>query len=135
LPNGDLFCFDNGFRRWFQGIGGLYSRGAEFAIDEKAMTVRQIWQYGADRGVETYSTIISSADRLPITQNRLISPGIVQIPPGSTAVCYSKMIEVTYPAGQIVFEATSHFKNLLSQTAGNGGFDLTYRSHRIPSLY
>jgi arylsulfate sulfotransferase len=135
LPNGNLFCFDNGFRRWFQGLGGLYSRGVEFAIDEKALAVRQIWQYGQDRGVDLYSTIISSADRLPVTQNRLISPGIVQIPPGSLAICYSKMIEVTYPAGQVVFEATSHFKNLMSQTAGNGGFDLTFRSHRIPSLY
>jgi len=45
------------------------------------------------------------------------------------------MVEVTYPAGQVVFEATSHFKDLYSLTAGNGGFDLTYRSHRIPSLY
>jgi arylsulfate sulfotransferase len=135
LPSGNLLCFDNGFRRWFQGVGGLYSRGAEFSVDEKAMTVRQIWQYGAERGVNMYSTIISSADRLPVTQNRLISPGIVQIPPGSLDVCYSKMVEVTYPAGQVVFEATSHFKDLYSLTAGNGGFDLTYRSHRIPSLY
>ena len=135
LPNGNLLCFDNGFRRWFQGSSGYYSRGAEFAINEKVMTAGLVWQFGQDRGENMYSTIISSCDRLPATGNRLISPGIVQIPPGSLDLCYSQMIEVTYPGNQVVFQATSTFKNLLSGTAANGGFDLTYRSHRIPSLY
>jgi hypothetical protein len=81
--------------------------------------------------MDLYSTIISSVDRLPTTQNRLVAPGIVQLP----AESYSKIVEVTYPAGQVVFEATAHFKNLLSTNTANGGFDLTYRSRRIPSLF
>jgi hypothetical protein len=39
---------------------------------------------------------------------------------------------VTYPAGQVVFESTAHLKNLYAPPAG---FDIIYRSRRIPSLY
>jgi hypothetical protein len=59
-----------------------------------------------------------------------MNPGIVQLPAGS----YAKVIEVTYPGKQVVFEATARFKNLLSLGTANGGFDLVYRSRRI-SLY
>jgi arylsulfate sulfotransferase len=130
LPNGHLFVFDNGFRRWFSDVSDFFSRGVEYVIDENALTVRQLWQYGKERGIELYSTIISDVDDLPLTHNRLMNPGIVQLPAGS----YAKVIEVTYPGKQVVFEATARFKNLLSLGTANGGFDLVYRSRRI-SLY
>ncbi len=130
LPNGHLFVFDNGFRRWFSDVSDFFSRGVEYLIDEKALTVRQIWQYGKERGIELYSTIISDVDDLPLTHNRQMNPGIVQLPTGS----YAKVIEVTYPGKQVVFEATARFKNLLSLGTANGGFDLVYRTRRI-SLY
>jgi len=127
LANGHHFIFDNGFRRWFSDVSDFFSRGVEYAIDEKAMTVRQVWQYGKERGMELYSTIISDVDDLPLTHNRLICPGIVQLP----AESYAKIVEVTYPGKQVVFEATARFKNLLSLGTANGGFDLVYRSRRI----
>jgi len=129
LPGGHLICFDNGFRRLFSDLGPYYSRNAEYEIDEKAMTVRQVWQYGKERGMDLYSTIISSVDRLPTTGNRLMAPGVVQLPTES----YAKVVEVTYPAGQVVFEAKIGLRNLYVTPAG--GFDIVYRSRRIPSLY
>jgi arylsulfate sulfotransferase len=129
LPNGNFVCFDNGFRRLFSDLGPYYSRTAEYIIDEKARTVRQVWQYGKERGMDLYATIISSVDRLPTTGNRLMAPGIVQLPTQS----YAKVVEVTFPAGQVVFEATAYLRNLY--VPATGGFDIVYRSRRIPSLY
>ncbi len=128
LPNGNLFMFDNGLTRSFSPDGPTYSRGVEYVIDESQMTVRQVWQYGEERGPEFYSVIISDVDLLPATGNRLIMPGIV-----FGADPRALVTEVTYPGKQVVFEAQIHFKNLLS--SGNlswGNFDLVYRSERLP---
>lgn len=130
LANGHYFIFDNGFRRWFSDVTGFFSRGVEYIIDDRAMTVREVWQYGKERELDLYSTIISSVDDMPLTHNRLINPGIVQLTTGS----YAKIVEVTYPGKQVVFEATARFKNLLSQGTANGGFDLVYRSRRVSIL-
>lgn len=128
LPNGNLFLFDNGLTRSFSPDSPTYSRGVEYRIDESQMTVRQVWQYGEERGADFYSVIISDVDLLPSTGNRMIMPGILFGPDPRALVT-----EVTYPGKQIVFEAALHFKNLLS--SGNlswGNFDLVYRSERMP---
>ena len=74
LPNGDLMIFDNGTNRTLDpvdgnnalnGATGKYSRAAEYKIDPKAMTVQQVWQYGKERYVECYSSIVSSVQYLP----------------------------------------------------------------------
>lgn len=129
LPNGNIFIFDNGLFRNFSTSTQL-SRGVEYTIDEANMTVRQVWQYGKERGPEFYSPIISDVDYLPETGNRLISPGIVGIPAPRALVT-----EVTYPDGQVVFEVSIEFKNLQSSgkmTDRWGAFDLVYRSERLP---
>ena len=132
LPNDDFFMFDNGDGRNFSYAGPFYSRAVEYRIDEANMTVQQIWQYGQERGKATYSSIISDVDRMPLTQNRFMAPGIVQNPPYS----YAKIVEVSYPDKMVVFEATINFKTLLSPTGGlvAGHFDNIFRSHRI-SIY
>jgi arylsulfate sulfotransferase len=106
-----------------------FSRCVEFHVDEEAMTVQQIWQYGRERGPETYSRIISAVDSLPLTLNRLFCPGIVQTANGS----YAKVVEVSYPDKALVFEATLHFKNLLAPPNTTLA-DNIYRSYRI-SIY
>lgn len=128
LPDRRILVFDNGLQRDFTGGPGLFSRGVEYQIDEESMTVRQTWQYGEERGVEYFSSIISNVDHLPGTGNRLIAPGITG---GDRAF----VTEVTYPTGEVVFEARIEFKNELStgETAW-GDFDLVYRSRRL-SLY
>jgi arylsulfate sulfotransferase len=128
LPDGNFFIFDNGIGRGFSYRSPYFSRGVEYAVDEGRMTVRQVWEYGQERGQEMYSTIISNVDRLPLTGNRLIAPGIVEDGPSS----YAKVVEVTYPDKAVVFEATLHFKNL--SWTGEGVADNVYRSHRV-SLY
>ena len=64
--------FDNGLSRNFETVGVPFSRGVEYEIDESAMTVRQVWQYGEERGPDYHSPIISDVDLLPSTGNRLI---------------------------------------------------------------
>jgi arylsulfate sulfotransferase len=130
LPDGNIFIFDNGARRNFSPGGPFYSRGVEYRVHENTMTVQQIWEYGKERGQETFSLVISNVDDLPLTQNRLIVPGIVENPPEF----YAKVIEVSYPDKLVVFEATVYFKNLIAIGSDNGPYDTIYRSHRL-SIY
>jgi hypothetical protein len=58
-----------------------------------------------------------------------MSPGIIQASSGNAA----KYVELTYPGGEVVFEATIKLKALLA-APGAPGFDAVYRSHRV-SLY
>ena len=69
LPDGRLMLFDN---TNFDIIGPdkklkqeqLYSRAVIYEIDDKEKTVRQVWQYGKERGRELYSSFISDVDYL-----------------------------------------------------------------------
>ncbi|MEQ8907869.1 MAG: aryl-sulfate sulfotransferase [Vicingaceae bacterium] len=125
LPNGNLFLFDNGANRNYQQ--GTYSRAVEYKIDEENMTVQQVWQYGKERGNETYSEIISDVDYLEETGNILFAPGIIGsvwgVAPNST-----KVVEVSRPGGTVVFEATLHFKN---ERITQGSFDMSYRAEKV----
>jgi arylsulfate sulfotransferase len=124
LPNGNIFIYDNGFNRNFE-FAGNYSRGVEYEIDETNRTVRQVWEYGKDRGPELNSPIISDVDVLE-NGNRLISSGIIFGPDPKT-----KIVEVLYPQKTVAFEMTLHHKN--SQSSGSfnwGDFDLMYRAEK-----
>lgn len=57
-----LTVFDNGDSRGFEqpAIASMkYSRGVVYKIDQKKMTVEQIWEYGKQRGKEWYSPVTS----------------------------------------------------------------------------
>lgn len=59
---GTLTVFDNGDGRGLEQPAlptMKYSRFVEYKIDEKNMTVQQIWEYGKDRGYDWYSPITS----------------------------------------------------------------------------
>ncbi len=56
-----IFQFDNGENRNYQNES-LFSRAVEYAIDDDAMTIQQIWDYGRNRGRLTYSSIVSDVD-------------------------------------------------------------------------
>lgn len=129
LSNGHLFLFDNGFNRNFNPNAAGFSRGVEYRIDEETMTVQQLWEYGSLRSAELFAPIISDVDCLPVTGNRLMVPGIID--PGS-ADPSARIIEVTYPGGEVVFEAVLRLKN----AGGNGEFawgqfDIVYRGERM----
>lgn len=127
LENGNLFLLDNGFNRQFTGEE-QYTHGVEYDIDEDALTVAQVWEYGKERGAEFFSPIISDVDVLPTTKNRLITSGI-----SFAATNYSTIVEVNYPSKELVFEAKLYYRNELVDGGvfAWGGFDLTYRSERV----
>jgi arylsulfate sulfotransferase len=130
LKNGNLLLFDNGFNRLFQGRRFPMSRAVEYAIDEGAKTVRQVWQYGADRGPDYFSDIISDVDTLPGTHNLLVTSGSVRPSPNGP---HAYVTEITYPAGKAVFEARIDFKDAHSnlKAGGWGNIDIVYRAERL----
>lgn len=79
----DILLFDNGFTRFAKGITFMkaslvaeeimaydnYSRMVHYRINEKSMTVEQIWQYGKERGEELFS--ISTGSSQLLTNNNI----------------------------------------------------------------
>lgn len=71
LDNGDLLLFDNGTAKVKRSqndkrVTGndVYSRAVVYDIDTEKMTVKQVWQYGKERGGEWYSDWISGANSI-----------------------------------------------------------------------
>jgi len=67
LPDGDIFVFDNGHFRSKSKDKYLknsenFSRGVRYRIDTEKMEIRQIWQYGKERGAEFFSPYISNVE-------------------------------------------------------------------------
>ncbi len=110
MPNGNISLFDNGDNRNFTGAE-TYSRAVEYQIDKENMTVKQIWQYGKDRGAEMYSKIVSDVDYLADEKHMLISPGAC----GPNGAKFGKSIEVNYQSGEVIFEATIKSQKALSE--------------------
>lgn len=69
LPNNNVFIFDNGNNRSKTENNGVsadnnYSRGVIYSINTNDMTIKQVWQYGKERGSAYYSPYISDVDYL-----------------------------------------------------------------------
>ena len=120
LPNGDLMLFDNGTNRTLDpadgnavrnGAPGKYSRAVEYKIDPVKMTVQQIWQYGKERDVEGYSSIVSNVQFLPNSNHVIFAPGYnVQ----NTAGHGGKIVEVNYSTKEVVNEISISAANTFS---------------------
>jgi len=70
-PKGNVFLFDNGVFRAKKTnedkkLSGdeSYSRGVIYKIDEKNMTIEQVWQYGKELGSNWYSYYLGDVDYL-----------------------------------------------------------------------
>ncbi len=130
LPNENLLLFDNGLRRNFDAKPS-YSRAVEYEIDEANRTITQVWQYGKERGLDMYSPITSDVDALP-NGNRLVTSGNVR---ASGKPGHGKMIEITYPNNEVVFEADIYFKDALGTGEKSWGqFDILFRGERYALL-
>lgn len=101
MPNGDWLMFDNGTHRNFNRAPGTYSRAVEFRIDPVHLTVQQVWEYGKERGLETFSAIVSRVQYLPETNHMMVCPGY-QVP--TAGGVGGKIIEVDYPSKRVLFE-------------------------------
>ncbi len=99
-PGGNLMLFDNGDNRNYT-LAERYSRAVEYDIDPEAMTVRQVWSYGKDRGAATYSRIVSDVDYSPEEDHVFFSPGAVDLGGNNGTV-----VEIDHDIGQVLFEAT-----------------------------
>ena len=131
LSNGNLLLYDNGFYRNYNNEDN-YSRAVEYKINQTDKTVKQVWQYGKERGTALFSSIISDADFLPNTNNILMTSGFVTPKVNHSA----KIVEVNYETGEEVFEATLYYKNVNgNRESGWGQSDLLYRSQRMELKY
>jgi arylsulfate sulfotransferase len=118
LDGNRVFCFDNGDRRNYYGTD-VYSRAVEYIIDEETMTVQQVWAYGKERGVETFSRVVSDVDYLPEKNNILFAPGAGTLNgPGQFG---GRIVEIDYDTKQVV-----------SEMSINGGGFIWHRVERLP---
>ena len=109
IPNGNIMMFDNGTTRNYKNSSN-YSRAVEYKIDETNMTVQQVWEYGKERGIETFSTIVSSVQYLPQTNHVLFCPGYrVKNADGLGG----KIVEVDYNTKKVVYQASISSENKL----------------------
>lgn len=81
-PEGYVFILDNGnnkskIKEEFVPATKSYTRGVMYEIDTKNMTIKQIWQYGKERGSKFYSPYISDVDYLDKSHYIVHSGGIV----------------------------------------------------------
>ncbi|MDR2790537.1 MAG: aryl-sulfate sulfotransferase [Campylobacteraceae bacterium] len=68
-------AFDNGDSRGMEQpalVSMKYSRAVEYVVDEKKMTVQQIWEFGKERGFEWFSPITSVTEYMPKTDSMMV---------------------------------------------------------------
>jgi arylsulfate sulfotransferase len=122
LPNGNYMFFDNGSVRNYDQSIGRYSRAVEYKIDPANMTIQQKWQYGKERGLETFSLLVSSVQYLPATNHVLFSAGFrVQNDNGVGG----KVVEIDYATKQVVSQLSFSASNQL-------GFHMVERMSAYP---
>lgn len=101
MPNGNLMVFDNGDNRNYSNFGP-YSRAVEYEIDEVNKTIKQVWEYGKERGEETYSRIVSKVSYVADNNSILFTSGSAL----NSGMPAGKVVEVDYDTKEVIFEAT-----------------------------
>lgn len=81
-PEGYVFILDNGNNKskianQYVSAADSYTRGVIYEINTDDMTIRQVWQYGKERGSAFYSPYISDVDYLAENHYIVHSGGIV----------------------------------------------------------
>ncbi|MGL4772770.1 MAG: aryl-sulfate sulfotransferase [Clostridium sp.] len=140
--NGDnLLLFDDGNYRSFDFENAVlassnYSRGVEYSINEEKMEVKQVWQYGKERGSELHCPFLSGISLLD-NGNRLMCFGGTAKDRFGNSVDDMKsprvknrvyVVEAT-EEGEVVFEVNFIDKDIMT----SGGF-LCYRAGKINFL-
>jgi hypothetical protein len=141
-PQGTLLLMDNGNYRAspFDGRVPLtdaqsYSRAVEFEIDEAAMQVRQVWEYGTGIDWPMYTPTQGDADWMPNTGNVVLTLAdtryMAGVPTSAWGLgrAHAAIIEVTHDSpAEKLFDLRIYDTDPNVQT-------WVYRSERIPSLY
>ena len=138
-PHGTLLLYDNGNYRVRPydekpPLSESYSRVVEYAVDEEAHTVSQVWEYGGPGDNRFFSNFGSDADWLPTTGNVLIThAGLTEDVAGtpddtSDDIGWARIVEVTHTTpAEIVFD-------LVIKEGPEVGWRV-YRAERLASLY
>lgn len=109
-----ILLFDNGCARSYTDPTPAalnYSRVVEYRVDEKAMTVEQMWQFGKEYGSELYSTYISNARYLDNGHILICYGGLTKNPAGeavdfgSADICNSvRILEIIPSTKEVVWD-------------------------------
>ncbi len=116
-PEGYVFIFDNGnnkskIENEYVPSTNSYSRGVMYEINTTDMTIRQVWQYGKERGSDYYSPYISDVDYLGenhyIVHSGGISykNGVVSNQPAGFGADELKSITTELLNNEVIFELT-----------------------------
>lgn len=82
-----VLCFDNGLARSknpakYRANRDNYSRGVCYEINTETMEIKQVWQYGKERGAEFFSSYISNV--IPYDNGYLVHSGGIGYDNGDT---------------------------------------------------
>jgi arylsulfate sulfotransferase len=142
--DGTIILFDNGNNRASPFTGEVpvsgdanFSRAVEFAIDEEAMTVSQVWEWGLPQsGEQLYAPFLGDANQLPETDNVLITfAGLCKVDglfSDAIRACATSIRVNEIARGdneRIVFDI------LIEEPDPDHLGWRSYRSERLPSLY
>jgi arylsulfate sulfotransferase len=137
---GTLLLYDNGNFKALPPTPPVeaadnHSRAVEYAIDEEAMTVRQVWSYGGPDTDLSFTAFLGDADRLPRTGNILVTAGgyVVDpegVPLGDTNAGrkFARILEVTHDA-----QPETVFELIVGSDDQVPGWTV-YRGERLPGL-
>lgn len=126
---GTLTVFDNGDARHLDqpAMPSMkYSRFVEYKIDEKAMTVQQVWEYGKERGYDWFSPITSIVEYRPERQTMFGFGGSIHLfEPGQPTI--GKINEIDYASKDVKVEIdvlsdknnSAHYRALVITPARN----------------
>lgn len=101
--------FDNGDTRGMEQPAfatDKYSRGVIYKINEKKMTVEQVWEYGKQRGFDWYSPVTSITEYFPKTNSVFMysaTAGLGKLMT-KTGVTEPILDEVDYNTKEVLFE-------------------------------
>jgi arylsulfate sulfotransferase len=104
---GTLVVFDNGDARGLEQPAFAdmkYSRGVEYKINEKNMTVEQIWEYGKERGFAWFSPVTSNIRYYSNTNSMMMFGASTGIFDKSKKAIYATFTEVDYGTKDVLLE-------------------------------
>jgi arylsulfate sulfotransferase len=106
-PRGTLTIFDNGDARGYEQpamASDKYSRSVEYKIDEKNMTVQQVWEYGKEHGYSWYSPVTSNTQYRPETNTMYQFSGSIDLQVKGPTLTRGKIAEIDYDTKEIKVE-------------------------------
>ena len=124
-PNGDVMCFDNGHYRHKVPEKRIlnkdnFSRGVRYKINTEDMTIKQVWQYGKERGAEFFSLYICNVEYYK-EGHYMVHSGGIQYYDGETSEVFAVFMkgDPKVDTRSITVEVLDDVKMLEMEVKGN----------------